>query len=96
MSIRRLNSFLPVLPTMFFMFSVGDVLANETVIQQEKMSFERCLNVITVSEKRLSVAPKILPISDKKRAAIFYLIDGQLKILCDGEEGEILVSTIKN
>ena len=83
MSIRPLNSFLLVLATIFFNFSVNKALASETIIQQEKMSFERCLNVIAVSEKKLSIAPQILPIGNKMHAAIFYLTDGQLKILCD-------------
>lgn len=81
---------------MFFSFSVKFAFADEIIIQREKMSFERCLNVIAVSEKKLSIAPKISPVSTNIHAAIFYLVDGQLKILCDGEKNIILVSTIEN
>ncbi len=68
-------------------------LAEETIIQQEKISFEKCLKVITTSEDKLSVAPKIKDVSDQKRVAIFTLVDGTLTITCDGEEGNVTVST---
>ena len=41
------------------------VRAEETIIQQEKLSFERCLKVITTSQDKLSVARK-LPTSQIK------------------------------
>ena len=96
MNIRPKTLFLFIAAKMFLSFSVNIAFANEIIIQQEKMSFERCLNVITVSEKKLSIAPKILTVSTNVRAAIFYLIDGQLKILCDGEKNVIFVSSIEN
>ena len=70
--------------------------AEETVIQQEKISFEKCLKVITTSEDKLSVAPEIEDISEQKRVAIFTLIDGTLTITCDGIEGNVTVSTNTN
>ena len=72
---------------------VSATLAEETIIQQEKISFEKCLKVITTSEDKLSVAPKIKDVSDQKRVAIFTLVDGTLTITCDGEEGNVTVST---
>ena len=67
--------------------------AGETIIQQEKLSFERCLKVITTSQDKLSVAPEITDVSDQKRVAVFSLADGTLAITCDGIEGTVTVST---
>ena len=70
--------------------------AEETIIQQEKISFEKCLKVITTSQDKLSVAPEITNVSDQKRLAVFTLADGSLTIRCDGEEGNITVLTTPN
>ena len=70
--------------------------AEETIIQQEKISFEKCLKVITTSQDKLSVAPEITDVSDQKRIAVFTLVDGTLTITCDGEEGKVTVSTNTN
>lgn len=72
------------------------VMAEETIIQQEKISYEKCLKVITTSEDKLSVAPKVTDISDQKRVAVFTLVDGTLTITCDGIEGNLTVSTNTN
>lgn len=68
-------------------------VAEETIIQQETISFEKCLKVITTSQDKLSVAPEITDVSDQKRIAVFTLVDGTLTITCDGEEGKVTVST---
>ena len=70
--------------------------AEETIIQQEKISFERCLKVISTSQDKLSVAPEITDVSDQKRVAVFPLSDGTLTITCDGIEGNVTVSTNMN
>ena len=70
--------------------------AEETIIQQEKISFEKCLKVITTSQDKLSVAPEITDVSEQKRVAVFTLVDGSLTITCDGEEGNVTVSTNTN
>ena len=67
--------------------------AEETIIQQETLSFDRCLKVITTSQDKLSVAPEITDVSDQKRVAVFSLTDGMLTITCDGKEGNVTVST---
>lgn len=77
-------------------FLISHVGAEETIIQQEKISFEKCLKVITTSQNKLSVAPKISDVSDQKRIAIFALADGTLTITCDGIEGNVTVSTNTN
>ena len=70
--------------------------AEETIIQQEKLSFEKCLKVITTSQDKLSIAPEVKDVSDQKRLAVFTLIDGTLTIMCDGIEGNVTVSTNMN
>ena len=70
------------------------VNAKEKIIQQEQISFEKCLKVITVSQDKLSIAPEISDVSDQKRVAVFTLVDGKLMIVCDGVEGNVTVSTI--
>ena len=77
-------------------FLISKVGAEETIIQQEKISFEKCLKVITTSQDKLSVAPEITDVSDQKRSAIFTLADGTLTITCDGIEGNVTVSTNTN
>ena len=77
---------------MIFLF-FDAAAAEETIIQQEEISFEKCLKVITTSQDKLSVAPEITDVSDQKRIAVFTLVDGTLTITCDGEEGKVTVST---
>lgn len=75
---------------------VYSVALAENVIQQEEMSFDRCLKVISVSETKLSIAPEISELTDKKTSAIFTLVDGTLTITCDAEKGILTVSTKMN
>ena len=72
---------------------VATARAEEKIIQQETISFEKCLKVITTSQDKLSIFPEIKDISDQKRVAIFKLVDGKLTITCDGIEGQVTVST---
>ena len=67
--------------------------AEEKIIQQENISFEKCLKVIVTSEEKLSITPKITDVTERKRLAIFTLGDGRLTINCDGVKGQIQVST---
>ena len=82
--------------TLLPFFLMSKVVAEEKIIQQEKLSFERCLQVITTSQDKLSVAPEITDVSNQKRVGVFTLVDGTLTILCDGKEGKVTVSTNKN
>ena len=77
-------------------FLSSNVGAEEIIIQREKLSFEKCLNVITTSQDKLSVAPEVNDVSVKKRVAVFTLVDGTLTITCDGIEGNVTVSTNTN
>ena len=73
------------------MLWAGSLAAGEKIIQEEKMSFEQCLNVIKVSENKLSIAPEVSDVSDEKRVAVFTLSDGKLTILCDGKKELVIV-----
>jgi len=77
-------------------FVMSHVAAEEKIIQQEEISFEKCLEVITISGNKLSIAPIIEDFSDQKRVALFTLTDGTLTISCDKVKGNITVSTNTN
>ena len=89
-------------PILYFIIAVKVIFfpaflwGSEKVIQQENMSFEKCLKVIDVSTNKLSIAPSISDETKIKRIAIFNLSDGKLKITCDGEKELIIVSTEVN
>ena len=68
----------------------------QNIIQQEKMSYEKCLKVIETSEKKLSITPKISDVTEKNRIAVFSLSDGSLTITCDGKNELVIVSTKTN
>ena len=92
----RRNSFKKSIVGIITLLIAPYVLAEETIIQQEKLSFEKCLKVITTSQDKLSIAPEVEDISDQKRVAVFSLVDGTLTITCDGIEGNVTVSTNTN
>ena len=93
----RHTNFCTVTALTFLSLAIASTgLAEEKIIQQEKISFEKCLNVIAISEDKLSVIPKIIDETDQKRVATFRLTDGTLTITCDGIEGNVIVSTNKN
>ena len=75
---------------------MSSAMAEETIIQQEKISYDKCLQVINASQDKLSIAPKIEDVSDQKRIAVFTLVDGTLTITCDGLESNVTVSTNMN
>ena len=66
------------------------------IIQKEKLTYKKCINVISISEDKLSISPKIFDETDKKRIAVFNLSDGTLTITCDGIEEMVTVSTSKD
>ena len=82
---------------LILILTISSTLADEKIIKQEKISFEKCLNVITTSEDKLSISPVITNVEvPRKRVAVFTLIDGNLTIICDGEKGNVTVSTSTN
>ena len=78
------------------MFMMSHAAAEEKIIQQAEISFEKCLKVINTSANKLSIAPEIEDISNLERMALFKLPDGTLTITCNGVEGNITVSTNTN
>ena len=90
---KTLQRFSAAILTIFF---VSYSVAEETILQKEKLSFEKCLNVVKTSENKLSIAPEIKDFSEQKRVAVFSLLDGTLTITCDGKEGNVTVSTNTN
>ncbi len=75
---------------------VSAAIAEEKIIQQEQVSFQKCLKVITTSQDKLSLAPNITDESDNKRIAVFELVDGTLTITCDRDQNLLTVSTKMN
>ena len=96
MNNKKIKILFGFVAALFPISSTSSAAAEETIIQQEKISYEKCLKVITTSEDKLSVAPEIADVSDQKRVAVFTLVDGTLTITCDGIEGEVRVSTNTN
>ena len=90
---RQFISCYTKLAVLFFLILCSKAISEEKIIQQETLSFEKCLKVIITSENKLSVAPKISDVSDQKRVAVFTLIDGTLAITCDGVNNEVTVTT---
>lgn len=79
---------------MSLLFVIGSqVYAEEIIIQDEKMSFQKCLEVVEVSADKLSITPDFQGLGNKTRTAVFTLSDGELKITCDGKKDRILVIT---
>ena len=77
-------------------FISSSARSEDNIIQQEKMSFDTCLKVIETSESKLSIQPTIADETDKKRVAVFKLIDGTLTITCNGRDELVTVSTRTN
>lgn len=72
---------------------VPPLASAEKIIQQAEMPFEKCLEVISISEEKLLITPTIINENNEKRVAKFKLIDGILTITCDAEENLVIVST---
>ena len=81
--------FHPIVTVLLLFIMVSSVIAEEKIIQQEKISFEKCLDVIAKSERKLSLSPEVTDESDIKRVAVFTLLDGTLTISCDGGEVQL-------
>ena len=47
-------------------------------------------------QAKLSITPVVTDKAYQKRIAVFELIDGTLTIECDGEKGQVTVSTNTN
>ena len=80
-------------------FSLGVVcliafpLSAETVIKEERLSFEKCLDVIATTSAQISMEPRVT--ADRKNLKIveYDLADGTLLILCDGKKQHVRISS---
>lgn len=82
----------------FFIFCLVCLLPRESVseasiIQEELMSFEKCLKVIEMSEENLLITPKISMPNEQEKIATFTLSDGTLSITCNKNKNLMTVST---
>ena len=90
--LKRLFKFSKCLTILALPVSYAELLnAEETIIQQEEMSFEKCVKVIDISAEKLSVLPAIMDLKEQMRTAVFEMSDGKLKIVCDGAKQKITV-----
>ena len=90
---RKLKLVQTITASLILTSNLSQAFAEEKIIQQEKISFDKCLKVITTSQNKLSIAPEITDEGDQKRIAVFTLIDGTLTITCNGKDGIVTVST---
>lgn len=96
MDIRILKMLKTLAGITFYLFGyslVGVAYAEEKILQKEEMSFELCIKVIAMSADKLLNTPDISNPNDKKRVASFKLVDGVLKITCDGKQNLMVVSS---
>lgn len=64
----------------------------QTVIKQDKLSFERCLKVIYSTAEQIGAAPSITVDTEKRRVAEFLAPDGTVVIDCDRETEHVTIS----
>ena len=68
-------------------------LSAETVIKEETLSFEKCLDVIATTSAQTALEPRVT--ADRKNLKIveYDLADGTLLILCDGKKERVRISS---
>lgn len=68
-------------------------LKAETVIKEETLSFEKCLDVIATASAQIAIEPRVT--ADRKHLKIveYDLADGTLLILCDGKKERVRISS---
>ena len=79
----------------FIIFCHATILSSETVLQKEKITFEKCLEVIELSAVNLGVNPDIKVKTKTEHIAHFVMLDGVLSIRCDKKIDEMVVSSIE-
>ena len=79
MKIKNTDKFF--LSATIYIFVLQSVLA-ENIIQSEKVSYEKCLEIVEESKRKLSKEPSISS-KNQKLIADFEMADGILSITCD-------------
>ena len=69
------------------------LLAAETVIKRETVSFEGCLKVIKMTSQQSGLSPKLTIDTSDMRVAEFKAPDGVLLITCDRDAKTVTIST---
>ena len=69
------------------------LLAAETVIKRETVSFEGCLKVIEMTSEQSGLSPTLTIDNSDRRVAEFKAPDGALLITCDREAKTVTIST---
>jgi hypothetical protein len=71
----------------------GGASASETVIKQQRLSYQLCLEVISTTSEKLSIAPSITADTPDNYVVEYNLADGRLVIICDKKKEEIRILT---
>ena len=71
----------------------GGASASETVIKQQRLSYQLCLEVISTTSEKLSIAPRITADTPDNYVVEYNLTDGRLVIICDKKKEEIRILT---
>ena len=80
-------------------FSLGVVcliaapLKAETVIKEETLSFEKCLDVIATTSAQIAIEPRATADCKNLKIVEYDLADGTLLILCDGKKERVRISS---
>ena len=69
------------------------LLAAETVIKQETVSFEGCLKVIEMTSEQSGLSPQLTIDTSDRRVAEFKAPDGVLLITCDRSAKTVTISS---
>ena len=63
----------------------------QTLIKQDKLSFEGCLKVIDITADQIGMSPKLTVDTDKRRVAEFLAPDGTVIIECDQTAKQVTI-----
>ena len=77
---------------LIFLFGISVKADVKNVIQKEKMSFEKCIEIVKISSDKLSITPVIQNENNNLQIAEFVMTDGKLLITCDKIKNELVVT----
>ena len=68
-------------------------LKAETVIKEDTLSFEKCLDVIATTSVQIAMEPRVSADRENLKIVEYDLADGILLILCDGKKQRVRISS---
>ena len=74
-------------------YLIADPLSAETVIKEETLSFEKCLDVIATTSAQIAIEPRVTAHRKNLKIVEYDLADGTLLILCDGKKERVRISS---